>query len=424
MPLSDFFKFGKDPLVQSGVISRPENWQMRLGSLAAAFGDYDRQGMLGPTLARAGAIYQGERQRTLASAFERMQEEAKARREEELYRMRLEEHYAKQDEEQRRIEAEQVKVEQEVQSREARRRWLDEHSLPMYLADEPEAYKLAQRQWEDANKPKEEKARTFQSGGTVMELLPDGTKRYHQFPGGAGGGGKGEPDPEWVENLVQQFPQHEAAIRLNPQVAASQYLQQQFDTPSGGGKTSADPRRKALEEAAMDLLESDWADQFVEQNGRPPDIADAANEAARRQQVMDSIFGPQPKASGASMLNGQWQYDSKAGKELAKDLRGGTKPVKAQGGEPVAGMHMPDPKKSSLGNAKMGLVKASPKKTQQEAEALVRLQSLAEQFKRNLPPELAPEFEAEIQKKLAAGEDPEAIAREIEVEFSLSRVRR
>jgi hypothetical protein len=421
MPLSDFFKFGKDPLVQAGVLSRPENWQMRLGSLAAALGDYDRQGMLGPTLARAGAIYQGERQRTLADAFDRMKEEAKARREEKLYRMRL-------DERERELEDEQVKIEQEVTSREALRRRLSDLDLPMQYADNPSVAMAAIQEAEMQRRPDGPKPPSFHSiGGGAGVIYNPATGQYERKDfGPVGKSGGNEPDPEWVENLVRQFPQHEAAIRLNPQVAASQYLQQQFDTPRGGG-SAADPRRKALEEAAGDLLsDSDWSDAFTEQNGRLPDVADAANEAVRRQQVMDGIFNPQPgpKTSGASMLNGSWQYDSKTGRALAKDLRGGVKPVKVQGGEPVAGMHMPSPKSSTLANAKMGLVKGAPRKTQQEAEALVRLQSLAEQFKRNLPPELAPEFDAEIQKKLAAGEDPEAIVRELEVEFSLSRVRR
>jgi hypothetical protein len=186
MPLSDYFR-GRDPLVQQGVISRPQNWQMRLGSLAAAFGNMDRGGMLGQTLAQAGAIYQDQRQGALAAALERAQNEAKQTREDELFAMQRDRYEAERADREIQEEERRVKVEQEVQGREAMRRRLDDLGLPMQYADNPDVAQSAINEAEVARRPeKPQEPQTYhmgEGGGSLVTMGPDGQWHQQVFPG-------------------------------------------------------------------------------------------------------------------------------------------------------------------------------------------------------------------------------------------------
>lgn len=428
MPISDFFRF-QDPLVRSGLISRGDNWEMRLGSLAAALGGMERQGQLGQALAQAGAIYQQQRQGVLASAFERAKEEAKQRREDELLRMRYEEYGAGVAERNRLAAERDAEVEKEIQGREAARRWLVEHDYPAQYADNKDLLDWAQGDYAAKQKPaEEEKAPPLHNlGGGVSVMWNPATKKYEKQDFGyiPSGGGGNEPDAAQVEALVRQYPQHEAIIRLNPQSFATQAAQNAFDRPAGTGRAGADPADELMK-SADELMESDWADEWGEAHGVPPSYEDAAAEVQRRKQVVESILGPRPSRIMPGVQSGSSTSVPLSKKVLdsrAQDLRGGIHKVKPAGGEVIAGMTMPTPGKSSFGTGKTEMLKAQPARTPEAARSMVILDAVAERYKAGLPPQAQQQVDLIIKQRIAAGEDPETIAREIEAKLSLLMAR-
>ena len=192
MPLADCFRSPhslrgrfQDEMVQDGTITRGQNWQMRLGSLAAALGNMERPGMLGQALAQAGAIYQNERKGALQEAMERAENESKEARQNELYRIQIERHQMELDEVERLKEEQKLEKEKEFNSRKAMQYGLHGLGLDPTLADNPtlaaDFINEEQARRREAAKPPED-PKPFSRPGGVLMLNPDGTTRFIKDP--------------------------------------------------------------------------------------------------------------------------------------------------------------------------------------------------------------------------------------------------
>ena len=247
MPLRDAFRFPRDPLVQNGVISRRQNWDLRLGSLAAALGGMNQPGGLGQALAQAGAIYQDQRRGVMADVIAQAQEEAKRAREEEMFRLTLErEERALRDQEMQ--EADRAASKQDaVRERAARTLAAAQRGLPTWVADSPTfAYEI-QKHDESLKPPKVEKPQTFHfgsEGGTLVTIGPDGQLIQQRVSG----------QPEAL-TPQEQFLRDKGYDPRDP-AAKERYLRDEGLLQEGGGGLTAKGKIDLVTRLAGEILDA------------------------------------------------------------------------------------------------------------------------------------------------------------------------
>ena len=294
MPLADYFRrhIPEDPYVQGGVMSRGQNWQMRLGSLAAALGNMDRPGMLGQALAQAGAIYQDQRKGALQEAIERSENESKEARQNELYRIQIERHQMELDEVERMKAEQEAEKEKDFNSRKALQYGLHGLGLDPVLADNPtlagDFINEEQARRREAAKPPED-PKPFSRPGGILMLNPDGTTRFIK-------------DPEMPEQLTPQekFLRDRGYDPADP-AANERYMRDAGLIKEKSGGLTANGKIDLVSKIASDILRS----APIGVSGEPTiDYAEALKQA---QQTADGLIkkyemdGLPPSVKGATV---------------------------------------------------------------------------------------------------------------------------